>query len=75
MSKPEGDKRCSAVCVCAFVVNMWSKYTLSLKITRADVVERKAVLCKVWSQEEGSVWVLCEGQTNGDREFQIMSPA
>lgn len=64
MSKPEGDKRCSAVCVCAFVVNLWSKYELSLKITHADVVERRAVLCEVWGQEEASVCVLCEGQTN-----------
>lgn len=68
-SQPEGDKRCSAVCVCAFVVNMWFKYNISLRITHADVVERNAVMCGVWGQEEAGVCVSCEGPTATERMF------
>lgn len=45
---------CSVV---AFVVNVWCKYSLSLKITHADAVERKALLCENEGQEEESVWI------------------
>lgn len=42
----------SGLCVCAFVVNMRSKCDVSLKITRADVVEkREAVSCEVKRKE------------------------
>lgn len=41
----------------AFVVNVWCEYSLSLKITHADAVERKALLCENEGQEEESVWI------------------
>lgn len=52
-----GGKGNLVVGVCAFVVNMWSKYNMSLEITQAGVVERGSVLCEIWGQEEGSVWI------------------
>ncbi len=67
MFKPEGDKWCLVVCVCAFIVSVWSKYDLSLKITAADVVKRKAVLREVWGQEGEVIVVVCEGQPDGEK--------
>lgn len=45
VSKSERDKRCSAVCASAFVVNMWFKHKLSLKIDARWCGGEKRCLC------------------------------
>lgn len=45
VSKSERDKRCSAVCASAFVVNMWFKHRLSLKIDARWCGGEKRCLC------------------------------